>query len=193
MIIYKITNLINDKVYIGQTINKLNRRLEKHFSGRGSVILKAAVEKYGKDNFKIEVISTATSAEQLNKLEIMFIKQLNTMSPHGYNIRSGGGAGHTCSEELKLKISEKTKIAMQCPLMKEKISAAKKGISFINSGTFKQGQQTRNMSIYCEQTGVIYKNQLDAAICLEVSKSAMSAHIKGRLCHVKNLTFKKVA
>lgn len=193
MIVYKITNLVNDKVYVGQTINKLNKRVDKHFKSHGSVVLKAAVAKYGRENFKVEVIATASCRTHLNKLEIMFIKQLNTMTPHGYNIRSGGGAGHTCSDELKKVISERTKIAMACPIIREKISISKKGKPVTNGHAFKKGQQSRNISIYCEQTGVIYKNQLDAARDLGVCKAAINNHVNGKTKTCKNLTFKKVA
>ena len=192
MIIYKITNLINDKVYVGQTMQKLSTRISRHLNGRGSRILKAAVEKYGKDNFKIEVIATASSIERLNALENQLIKACNSISPNGYNIRSGGGAGHTCNAELKTLISKSTKVAMACPILRKKLSDAKIGKSFTNAGSFKQGQQIRNTPIHCIETGEVFTNQLATAAKLGVSRAAISAHITGRNKTVKNLTFKLV-
>lgn len=191
MIVYKITNTINDKCYVGQTKNKINTRILKHFSGVGSIILNAAIEKYGKENFVVEVLSECESVEHLNTLESFYIRKFRSLSPYGYNIRDGGGAGHACSEELKKIISAKTKEGMSSTEVRAKISKAKKG----KKGSFtifKKGHQIGNKAIYCVQTGKQYKNQLDAALDLGVSKSAISSHLSGRLLSVKNLTFKRV-
>lgn len=59
MIIYKITNVINDKVYIGQTVRNLEERMAEHFRHDNTVIDKA-LKKYGKDAFKIEIIDNQT-------------------------------------------------------------------------------------------------------------------------------------
>ncbi len=62
MIIYKITNLVNNKIYIGQTIKTAEERLKQHIYAATKHItnthLSYAIRKYGQDNFKIEIIDT---------------------------------------------------------------------------------------------------------------------------------------
>ena len=57
-IIYKITNIINNKVYIGQTVNTIKQRWNKHCHSNGCRSLYNAILKYGKENFNIEIIET---------------------------------------------------------------------------------------------------------------------------------------
>ena len=90
--IYKIKNNLNGKEYIGQTVYPLSYRFTNHISdaknGRGYAIA-AAIRKYGKENFSIELIEEC-SEELLNDLEIKYIKQYNTYTPNGYNLTHGG-------------------------------------------------------------------------------------------------------
>jgi hypothetical protein len=88
MIIYKTTNLVNGKIYIGK--DKLNN---PDYFGSGTKI-KLALEKYGKDNFKKEIIDTADTIDELDEKEKYWIKELNSQDRSiGYNIRSGGQGG----------------------------------------------------------------------------------------------------
>lgn len=108
MIIYKITNLINNKVYIGQTIQPLKKRIGQHFSNctlskYTNLPLYNAIAKYGKDNFKVDVIDNAITKEELNKKEEMWIYKLNSTNRNfGYNIARGGV--NTLHEQLCVKI-----------------------------------------------------------------------------------------
>ena len=112
--IYKITNQVNGKAYIGITVNSLEFRISQH---RRDVrcIMHKAFKKYGIENFDIEVLMDSeeypllNTLEYLNKSERNFIKVFNTLAPNGYNFRTGGGAGGKCSEETKRKISESLK------------------------------------------------------------------------------------
>ena len=92
MIIYKITNKINDKIYIGQTTRNLEERWKGHKYHKGCKVLYRAIKKYGKDNFKIESICSALDEKYLDELEINFIKIFNSLSPNGYNLSLGGKA-----------------------------------------------------------------------------------------------------
>lgn len=68
MIIYKITNKINGKLYVGQTIRPLKRRIWNHLCKTGTAI-SSALRKYGIENFVIEEIDRAETKEELNKKE----------------------------------------------------------------------------------------------------------------------------
>jgi group I intron endonuclease len=89
MIVYKITNKINGKIYIGQTVRPFNARWTQHcrVSKTG---LGAAIKKYGKENFSHIVLSECQSIEQLNDAEEYFIEQYQSLAPHGYNLNTGG-------------------------------------------------------------------------------------------------------
>lgn len=73
MIIYKTTNLINGKFYIGR--DKFNN---SEYLGLGK-ILQSAIEKYGKENFKKEILEHCSSIEELNEREIFWIKETNAI------------------------------------------------------------------------------------------------------------------
>lgn len=91
MRIYLITNTVNGKQYVGQTIHTLSERWANHCSkNSGCIALKNAIHKYGKDSFKIEEIDTASKREDLDEKERFWISKLNTLSPNGYNLKSGG-------------------------------------------------------------------------------------------------------
>ena len=107
--IYKITNTVNGKAYIGQTRqDAVADRIPRHFSGHGNIPIKRAVDKYGKDAFTYEILHDGIIPEFLDDLEIKEIEKHNTLIPHGYNLRTGGRGG-ACSEETKQKISEANK------------------------------------------------------------------------------------
>jgi group I intron endonuclease len=111
--IYKITNLVNGKVYIGQTMGQVIKRYKKHLSQINCVnvcsALYSAFSKYGKDNFIVStVISGDYSKEELNELEIFFIKKFNSMSPNGYNLQTGKNS-FNLAENVKKQISNKLK------------------------------------------------------------------------------------
>jgi len=88
MIIYKTTNLINGKIYVGQTITD-----DPHYYGSGMMIL-WSIKKYGKENFKREILEECNDRNELNERERYWIKQLNSTNKDiGYNISMGGEQG----------------------------------------------------------------------------------------------------
>jgi len=113
MLIYKISNIVNDKVYIGQTVQKLSDRWSDHIrpckgQHKNRSAIASAIRKYGIDKFKIEQIDSAGTFESLSILEIHYIKKFNSLSPNGYNLELGGG-NKRCHEESKIKISNTLK------------------------------------------------------------------------------------
>jgi group I intron endonuclease len=107
MIIYKITNTVNDKVYIGKTAGSLKLRINDHFkpSSNACRLLKRAINKYGKTSFSVQIIHECDDEELLNILEIHYISLYDsTNKSKGYNLRSGGQGG-THTEEYKKEAS----------------------------------------------------------------------------------------
>jgi hypothetical protein len=98
MIIYKTTNLVNGKFYIGQDSNN-----DPNYLGSGLLINKA-IKKYGKNNFLKEVLENCNSKEELDEKEKFWISNLSATTI-GYNISFGGTGGdlYNClSEEEKI-------------------------------------------------------------------------------------------
>jgi hypothetical protein len=118
MIIYKITNLINNKVYIGKTIKSTEWRFKKHcYDARKNPNTKnhfhRALLHYGQENFKIEQIDSASTKTELNEKEQYWIHYYKAKEA-GYNMTYGGDGGNTYAtlskeelDQIKVKIGEK--------------------------------------------------------------------------------------
>ena len=108
MIIYKITNNLNGKVYVGQTTRSLKARWDQHCrpSSGSLTAIKSAITKYGKQNFKIQPLEIAETIQQLEELEIYYIKYFNSMAPKGYNILAGGNVSNGITLEVRQKMSK---------------------------------------------------------------------------------------
>lgn len=112
MIIYKITNTINNKSYIGLTTKSFRQRYNYRDDWWNapsvSRVLSYSVKKYGSEYFKVEIIDNGIDLWDLRNLEQYYIKKYNTLSPNGYNLTTGG---EFClmSEETKLLLSTNNK------------------------------------------------------------------------------------
>jgi group I intron endonuclease len=115
MIIYKITNTINNKIYVGQKkkFSTLNELLDSEYYGSGKLI-KRAINKYGKENFKREILSVCRNQPELDELEVYWIKKLESYKRNiGYNIAIAYFGGDTFTnnpnkEEIRKKMSKAT-------------------------------------------------------------------------------------
>lgn len=115
--IYKITNNITGKSYIGETLksnpelrwNEHKRKIEK---GIGCPALQDAIKKYGVDNFSFKVLIICFDEDRY-EYEKEYIKKYNSIAPNGYNLTSGGEGGgfygKKHSDETILRITNTTK------------------------------------------------------------------------------------
>lgn len=86
--VYKITNRLNGKIYIGQTKQTIEKRFVQH--SKTDSPLGKAMRQCGIENFTIEVIEYCENQEHLNEQERFWIKTLNCKVPNGYNLADGG-------------------------------------------------------------------------------------------------------
>lgn len=101
--IYRITNLVNGKTYIGQHKYK---KLNDSYMGSGRLI-KKAIRKYGIENFKKEILEfDIPTVELTNDWEQMYILFERAKGKAEYNIANGGNGKGTVSKETKRKLSE---------------------------------------------------------------------------------------
>jgi group I intron endonuclease len=105
--IYSITHKDSGKMYIGKTVKKAKDRWRVHLSPTHSckTYIGSALKKYGYGAFTFTVIDVAEDEISLNHKEVFWIKNLNTISPHGYNLTSGG-EGTKFSDEARAKMSK---------------------------------------------------------------------------------------
>lgn len=115
--VYKITNNINGKFYIGKRQTDKQHVSLDSYMGSGIRIV-AAIEKYGVEHFSKEILGTCTSPSLLNLLESLEITDDMVNDPNCYNLMSGGHGGSQGPEARK-KIS-KSKLGDKNP-MKHKV------------------------------------------------------------------------
>ena len=130
MWIYKITNIQNNKVYIGQTIRPIKDRFHRHLNDALNNVLDThfarAIRKYGKENFIIEEIDSAIDQDELNKKEQYWINYYNSVND-GYNetnaISKCGGNTYLSKTESEMEtIKDKirqTKLGAKNPMARK--------------------------------------------------------------------------
>lgn len=133
--IYKITNKVNGKCYIGQSIH-IKKRFQEHIKSKFNTPLCKAFKKYGIDNFTFEVIEECEE-KKLNEREIYYIKFFHScVDEYGYNLTYGGDGNIAgVSEITKNKLSECRK-GKKNPMFGRKLSKkslAKRSIAYKNT------------------------------------------------------------
>ena len=111
-VIYKIENLVNGKVYVGQTVKSYERRIQVHFVKlekhyHNNTHLQRAFNKYGKDNFKASIVATC-AVDEIDEIEKYWIRNYKEKNM-SYNIEDGGNYIKELTEETKSKISQQSK------------------------------------------------------------------------------------
>ena len=164
--IYKITNQISKKCYIGETKKsnpylRWNEHKRKIEQGIGCPALQDAVRKYGIENFTFKVLIICFDEDRY-RFEIEYIKKYNSMAPNGYNLTNGGEGGgfygkkhsqetierisqvikqkYIDHPELKQQMSERQKIVMNNQEVRDKI---KEGLN--NSEKWKLAKQNKTL------------------------------------------------
>ena len=167
-IIYKITNTVNEKCYIGQTTSKKGfngrykqtgkgiERVYKHHKYRKehnrhyNTHLLLSIEKYGFEAFTVdEEFDIAYSEEELNNLEKKYIKEFDCIE-NGYNHEDGGSSGKP-SEEVRKKMSEKAKERCKDPEYRRKMSEKAKERMKNIAGSFALKSEAKNEKSRCKK------------------------------------------
>lgn len=190
-VIYKATNTINDKCYIGVDSNWPHRKhAHKCAVKRGSQLLfHKAIRKYGWENFKWEIIEESENIDLLlNEREEFYIRLNNSyhLDGNGYNMTYGGEAtlGWSPSEETKLKISISNKgrkawnKGLSSPWTSERNLKNKGSIS----------EKRRKLYEFIDPMGNIFIEKGLKQFCVKhnLHPGNMSSVAKGKLNHYKN-------
>ena len=171
MWIYKITNIQNQKVYIGQTIRPIKDRFHRHVNDAMNNILDThfarAIRKYGKDNFIIEEIDSANNQEELNQKEQYWIRYYNSIE-NGYNetdaISKCGGNTYF------------SKTAEEMDLIKDKIRQTKLG------GKNPMAQKVKRINILTDEIDVFDTVISCAQACgIKSGKTSITTRLNGQV------------
>lgn len=184
--VYCHVNKINGKMYVGITSKKNPEERWRHGKGyEDTPHFRAAIKKYGWDNFDHEIIASNLTEEEACNFEKLLIRELNLLDDRcGYNISEGGNKGcllhgerHPMfgkhhSEESKQKNREKHfgKTFKLSEEAKDKISKALTGN--------KNGKRTK---VQCVETGKIYESAAEAQRDVGADASSIIKCINGKL------------
>ena len=127
--IYKITCLVTNKIYIGQSVNCNGRKgLYKNGNCKAQVKIYRSIKKYGWETHKFEIICECLK-EDLNYFEKYYVDLFKTFNQkNGLNLKDGGGSTATHSEKSKEKMSESHKKRCEDPKERKKKSEAMKKV-----------------------------------------------------------------
>lgn len=181
--IYKIENLVNGKVYIGQTIKDAQRRIQVHIIKLNKQYhinrhLQRAWNKYGVDNFSFTIVETC-SIESIDDREIYWINYYKEKQGV-YNIEGGGNRRKIITEETRKKLSEVSKRNYKDPDFLEKMNKHWKKYSGKNN--------INSKPVICVNDGKVFCSITAAADNYRISMKAISQSLSGRNphCYTKN-------
>lgn len=149
--IYEIKNIINNKTYIGQSLD-IKGRWKGHLQDlennkHHNIHLQQSWNKHGKENFKFNILEEVKEENKLTSREQFWMDTKNSLNPKlGYNIREAGIRGKH-SKETRDKISKIVKEKMSDQTIREKISSALKGKPSWSKGKKFSKQHIENMRL----------------------------------------------
>ena len=144
--IYKYTNLITGMSYIGQTCRSLNIRAGRNMTGyRDSVKFWEAIQHYGTDCWRDEILWDGLTIDEANIYEQVEIRDNETLYPYGYNMESGGNNNKSLSDSTRQKISKSLKTYFSDnPDAREAMSERAKGFKHTEESNHKKSVAMKN-------------------------------------------------
>ena len=175
-LIYKITNQINNKIYIGQTWRSISFRWKSGNGYKGSKHLNLAIQKHGKDNFCYTVLTVAHTQDIADYWESYFIALYDSSNRDlGYNLKSGGSHGKH-SEETKIKIGETSKGRFPSEITRNKMSISR-------TGQIRNEQQRKNIS--AALTGLPKSEEHKTNLSIALTGKTLPQEVKDKISFVK--------
>lgn len=146
-VIYKITNTLTGKCYIGKAKN-FKKRIKQHKQEvlKKKTPLYSAIKSHGWDQFTVDIVCVADSYEELDLLEVELIQEYNSLYPNGYNLTKGGTGGDVATHhpnKIHLYDTRKNRTPWNKGLKGTQTAWNKgtKGVMKPNKTTFKAGEE----------------------------------------------------
>lgn len=182
--IYKITNIITGKCYIGETVQiDPYKRWKKHlncinYKDEGCPALKEAMKKYGINKFKFEVLIICFDEDRY-KYEKEYIKKYNSQVPNGYNILPGGEKGKS---RLGIKHSNETKV---------KLSKSCKKFHLENPNHYETFKEVHQKAMEKVNLSFEVKNSETYKLAVSEGRVGGKAHKDGKVSEETKIKIKK--
>lgn len=210
-LIYKHTNKINGKVYIGQTCQEDPNNRWRNGAGYKTQNFYKAILKYGWENFEHEILEKDLSAEEVDTKEQYYISYYKANNPdYGQNLTSGGNYNKIVSEEAREKIKQSftpekrekyskalkerwkndKEFAEKATKARQSVEVAWHPIGELNPmyGTHRTGKEAaRKRRVQCIETGEVFDTIVDAAKWSNNGKTSSKSHISD-VCKGKRKT-----
>ncbi len=192
--VYKVTNVVTGKVYIGQTSKSIEDRWKQHvLNTRYSYMcgrLKKSIIKHGEDSFVVEELDSAVSLAQVLQKEIYWISTYNSTDPSvGYNITGGGEGtlGYKFSPEVVESRAQKSRGLVRTPETREKLRQAHLG--FVPTEVTRQrlrianlgknlGKKRTQSQITNIKQGMQFATERKRSLGLPLKQAATAQHIE---------------
>lgn len=175
-VLYVISCGINGKQYVGQT-NNFKKRMRSHILGTKSSLIARAINKYGVNNFTFEIVGHYND-ESIDEAEVNAIKELNTISPNGYNLESGGCA----NKKIHPEVIEKVRKALTGRIKGPHSEEHKRKIGEANKGKIITEESRNKMSIAHKGVKLTYKKIMseETREKLRIANTGKPAYNKGK-------------
>lgn len=201
LVIYCITNLVTNKVYIGKSVSGLSSRWRKHKSQAklGSTsYLHRSIVKHGIDKFKIEIVDIANNKEELISLEKYYIFLANSTNRLvGYNLTKGGEGGnggttkgrkHSPETIAKMTAFQRSRTPHPNSMKAIKICGSRnKGMKLSESQ--KSILRKVHSKPVMDDLGNKFSSQTEAAKFYGIAKTNICEVLKGKKSHTKGRKF----
>lgn len=209
--VYRIINKLNGKMYVGQTEKPIETRFREHLKpSNQSRKIKEAISEYGSSNFDIELLEQCETRDMAWNREQYWIKELNTLSPNGYNLASGGNhpflceetririgvsqlgnkhtSGYKLTEERKRQISESSKRMWEEEGRHEYMSSLQQGDKNHFYGKHHSNETKKLLSEYASKRIGTKSSHHKSVMCLETGIIYKTINDAGIAIGVKNPT-----
>lgn len=161
--IYKVFNNFNNKIYIGQSNNPKKRFVTHKSRGKllnniyKNCIFYQEINKYGKENFFMEILDKTEEQQTADLLERKYIKDLNTLEPNGYNCSNGGSNNFKMNSSFSKKVSESRKKSDK--IKRIEILEYDYELNFVKKWSSKQELMKEKGVVFTSKSTYIYSNK----------------------------------
>jgi group I intron endonuclease len=195
-IIYKATNTVTGKIYIGQTWGLLSKRIWRHIHSDGCCYFHNTLLKYGPDKFVWEILQKEDTQEKLDEGENRLIKLCRSNEKkYGYNLREGGSCGKfTARSKEKMRISALRYFKSEEARKKQSAVQKKRYSKFEERVKHSRAHGGRPFYARKEDEQKLFQTQVEAAKFIGSNQGSIKSALQGKTKEIKGwiLSYNKI-